>query len=164
MSFSTSSSSHYAVAEREAEAFWFLGNLATVKAGGDKTGGALAVVEFMAPPGFATPRHVHHGEDEAFYVLEGSLAGFCGETKWEAAAGSFVWVPKDVPHGFANTANGVTRSLTITLPAGFEKFVAEVGEPARSRTLPPPSEPDVERLAAAAARHNMEILGPPGSW
>jgi quercetin dioxygenase-like cupin family protein len=158
------SSLHYAVADDAAEAFWFLGNLAIVKAGGDQTGGKLAVVEFSAPPGFATPRHVHHAEDEAFYVIEGSMAGFCGDTKWEAKRGSFVWVPKDVPHGFANTSNGITRTLTITLPAGFEQFVAEVGEPAKTRTLPPPSEPDTERLIAAAARHNMEILGPPGSW
>ena len=157
-------SSHFAIAEDEAEAFWFLGNLATLKARGEQTGGALAVVEFVAPPGFATPRHVHHDEDEAFYVLEGSLAGFCGDTKWEAVVGSFVWLPKDVPHGYATTSNGVTRSLAITLPAGFEQFVAEVGEPAPSRTLPPPSEPDTQRLIAAAARHHSEILGPPGSW
>jgi quercetin dioxygenase-like cupin family protein len=157
-------SSHYAIAEDEAEAFWFLGNLATVKAGGKRTGGALAVVEFVAPPGFATPRHVHHAEDEAFYVLEGSLAGFCGDSKWEATVGSFVWLPKDVPHGYANTADGVTRSLTITLPSGFEQFVEEIGEPAPSRTLPPPSEPDIQRAMAASARHQAEILGPPGSW
>jgi quercetin dioxygenase-like cupin family protein len=157
-------SSHYSIAGDEADAFWFLGNLATVKAGGEKTGGALAVVEFMAPPGFATPRHVHHAEDEAFYVLEGSLSGFCGDTKWEAGVGSFVWLPRDVPHGYATTANGVTRSLAITLPAGFEQFVAEMGEPAPSRTLPPPSEPDMQSLLAAAGRYQSEILGPPGSW
>jgi len=162
----SSASSHFAIAEEETEASWFLGNLATVKAGGDMTGGALAVVEFLAPPGFATPRHVHHAEDEAFYVLEGSLAGFCGDKKWEAVVGSFVWLPKDVPHGYANTADGATRSLTITLPSGFEEFVREIGEPAPSRTLPPPpsEEPDIQRLLAAAARHQSEILGPPGSW
>ncbi len=158
------SSSHYAIADDEAEAFWFLGNLATVKADGERTGGALAVVEFAAPPGFATPRHVHHAEDEAFYVLEGSLAGFCGDAKWEAIVGSFVWLPRDVPHGYANTADGVTRSLAITLPSGFEQFVEEIGEPAPSRTLPPPSEPDIQRAMAASARHQAEILGPPGSW
>ncbi|MEO6207803.1 MAG: cupin domain-containing protein [Candidatus Limnocylindrales bacterium] len=161
-------STHYALAEDEAEAFWFLGNLATLKAGGEKTGGALSVVEFMAPPGFATPYHVHHAEDEAFYVLEGSLAGVCGDTKWEAAVGSFVWLPKDVPHGYANTADGVTRSLTITLPAGFERFLAEIGEPAPSRTLPPPSPPpseaDTQRMMAASAQNQAEILGPPGAW
>lgn len=161
-------SSHYALADDEAEAFWFLGNLAIVRAGGDRTGGALSVVEFVAPPGFATPHHVHHAEDEAFYVLEGSLAGVCGGTKWQAAAGSFVWLPRDVPHGYANTADGVTRSLTITLPAGFERFLAEIGEPAKSRTLPPPSPPpseaDVQRMMAASALNQAEILGPPGSW
>ncbi len=162
----SSTSSHFAIDEDEAEAFWFLGNLATVVASGEQTGGVLSLVEFLAPPGFATPRHVHHAEDEAFYVLEGSMAGICGETKWEAVAGSFVWLPKDLPHGYANTADGPTRSLTITLPAGFEDFVRKIGEPALSRTLPPPSseEPDIERLIAASAGSNSEILGPPGSW
>jgi quercetin dioxygenase-like cupin family protein len=159
-------SSHFAIADDEAEAFWFLGNLATVIASGESTGGVLSLVEFLAPPGFATPRHVHHAEDEAFYVLEGSLAGICGDTKWEAVAGSFVWLPKDLPHGYANTADGPTRSLTLTLPAGFEEFVRKIGEPAPSRTLPPPSseEPDIERLMAASADRKSEILGPPGSW
>jgi hypothetical protein len=48
----------------------------------------------------------------------------------------------------------------MTIPAGFEHFVTELGRSAR-HGLPPPSSPDVERLAAAAARHGNEIVGPP---
>lgn len=157
----SATSEHYVLAEDEAEAIWFLGTLATVKAAGARTGGALSVVEFTHPPGFATPRHVHHAEDEAFYILQGAMRGFSGDQTWRATPGSFVWLPRGIPHGFAVDGDETLRSLAITLPAGFERFVAEVGEPAPERTLPPPAAPDVEKLLAAAAKHGQEILGPP---
>src|SRR5215210_160235 len=56
------------------------------------------------------------------------------------------------PHSYAVDGEATLRSLAITLPAGFERFVAEVGEPAQERTLPPPGEPDIEKLNAAAAK------------
>ena len=154
-------SEHYVLAADEAEAVWFVGTLARVKGIGDRTGGALAVVEFTHPPGFATPRHVHHTADEAFYVLEGAMRGYCGDQTWRATAGSFVWLPRGISHGYAVDGDETLRSLAITMPAGFDRFVAEVGEPARERTLPPPAAPDVEKLLAAAGKYGQDILGPP---
>lgn len=156
-------SAHYALAADEGEAIWFLGGLLTVKTSGAATGGALAVVESMGRPGSATPRHVHWTEDEAFYVLDGALRGYCGDQEWRAGPGSFVWLPRGVVHGFTNEGDQPVRKLIITAPSGFERFVAEVGEPARARVLPPPAPPDAEKLRAAAARHGQEILGPPGT-
>jgi quercetin dioxygenase-like cupin family protein len=153
-----SASEHYTLNDNEAEAYWFLGTLATIKASGALTGGALGVVEFIHPPGFATPRHVHHAEDEAFYVLEGAMRGFCGDRSWYATAGSFVWLPRGIPHGYAVDGDQILRSLAISLPAGFERFVAEAGEPTQERTLPPPAEPNVEKLLAAATKYGQEIL------
>jgi quercetin dioxygenase-like cupin family protein len=148
------------IAEDEAEAIWFLGTLDTVKASADRTGGALSVVEFTHPPGFATPPHVHRETDEGFYVLEGAMRGSCGDRTWRAGPGSFVWLPRGVPHSYAVEGEETLRSLAITLPAGFERFVAEAGEPARERTLPPPGEPDIGGLDAAAAKVGIEHLGP----
>jgi mannose-6-phosphate isomerase-like protein (cupin superfamily) len=157
----TDASEHYVITGGEAEAIWFLGTLATVKASADRTGGALSVVEFTHPPGFATPPHVHHATDEGFYVLEGAMRGSCGDRTWHATSGSFVWLPRGVPHSYAVDGEETLRSLAITLPAGFERFVAEAGEPARERTLPPPGEPDLEKLDATAAKVGIEHLGPP---
>jgi len=157
----SAASEHYVLADDEAEAIWFLGTLATVKASADRTGGALSVVEFAHPPGFATPPHVHHATDEGFYVLEGAMRGSCGDRTWRAGPGSFVWLPRGVPHSYAVEGEETLRSLAITLPAGFERFVAEAGEPARERALPPPGEPDIEKLDAAAAKVGIEHLGPP---
>lgn len=92
---------HYALADGDAEAIWFLGTLALIKGVGSQTAGALATVEFTHPAGFATPLHVHHMADEAFYVLTGAMRGICGDQEWAATTGSFVWLPRGVPHGYA---------------------------------------------------------------
>ncbi len=155
-------SEHYALAEEDAEAIWFLGTLATIKADGSRTGGALGLVEFTHPPGFATPRHIHHTADEAFYVLEGAMRGYCGDQDWRATRGSFIWLPRGIPHGYAVEGDEPLRTLAIVLPAGFEQFIAAVGEPARERIIPPPAAPDIAKLDAAAAKVGIEHLGPPG--
>ena len=144
------------------EDHWFLGTLATIKASAAGTGGALSVVEFLHPSGFATPGHIHHRADEAFYVLSGSIRGFCGEQQWQAGTGAFVWLPKGVPHGYSVDDGDPVRTLAITLPGGFDTFVAEVGKPAPRHDLPQALVmPDIAVLLAAAARDGQEILGPP---
>jgi len=141
---------------------WFLGTLATIKAPSANTGGLLSVVEFLHPAGFATPSHIHHRADEAFYVLSGSIHGFCGDRSWEAGAGSFVWLPKGLPHGYSVNDGDLVRTLAITLPGGFDKFVAEVGESAPRHELPQGFVmPDISVLLAAAANDGQEIVGPP---
>jgi hypothetical protein len=72
--------------------------------------------------------------------------------------------PTNVPHADHTTSADPARFLVAQLP-GFEPFVAAAGEPAAKLTLPPPAEelPDIERLAALAAEHNVELLGPAGT-
>ena len=154
-------SEHYVLAADDAEATWFLGCLVTTKGVAARTGGALGLVEILHPRGFATPRHVHHGEDEAFYVIEGTMRGYCGEQQWQATAGAFIWLPRDIPHGYAVVGDEPLRTLALLLPGGEERFFAEAGEPAQERTLPPPGAPDIEKLLAAGDRYNVETLGPP---
>jgi len=156
-----SASDHYALADDDAEAIWFLGTLALIKGVGSQTGGALAAVEFTHPPGFATPLHVHHTADESFYVLEGSIRGVCGDQQWQATTGGFVWLPRGIPHGYAVDGDATLRTLAVAVPAGFDRFIVEGGEPARERALPPPAPPDIEKLDAAGAKYGIETVGPP---
>jgi mannose-6-phosphate isomerase-like protein (cupin superfamily) len=139
---------------------WFLDTRMTVKAGGAQTGGAFTLLEWSAPRGFGPPRHVHHAEDEGFYVIEGEMAVECGERRWTAGPGSFVFLPHGIPHVFVVTA-GPVRGLQITSPAGFEDFIAELGRPATSPGLPEPSPPDVPRLVEAGSRYGNDVVGPP---
>ncbi len=156
----TAKSQPYTLAADEGEAIWFIGTLATIKASGKLTGDVMSLVEFVHPPDFATPLHVHHTEDEAFFILEGTIQGVIGDESLIAGPGSFVWLPRDVPHGYKVVGDEQVRTLAMTIPSGFDRFVAEAGEPAPARTLPPPTEPDIERLVGAATRNGQEILGP----
>ena len=157
----TQVSKHYALGAHESQAIWFTGCLATILARGEQTGGKLAIVEFTHPAGYATPHHRHDDQDEAFYVLEGAMRGYCGEQTWRATKGSFVWLPRGIPHGYAVDGDETLRTLAITLPAGFASFVIEAGEPAAARQLPLPGPMDIEKVATAGARHGIVILGPP---
>lgn len=150
----------YAFGQDDGEGIWFLGTRMTVKAGDDQTGGAFTVIDCECPPGFAPPLHVHHLEDEAFYVLDGTLQVSCDTETWEVGQGSFVFLPKGKTHSFVVLGDGPARFLQVTAPAQFERFAAEVGVPATRPGLPDPATPDVERLLAAAARYRIDILAP----
>lgn len=151
----------YVLGPAEGQAWWFLGNLVTVKASGAQTRGRLTVVEFLNPPGFAPPLHRHLEEDEMFYLLSGTARIQCGGEDLTAGPGDFVLLPVGLPHTFAAGPDEPLHILQITTPSGFDEFVAEVSEPARQRCLPEPAPVDPAGLGHAAARHRVEILGLP---
>jgi mannose-6-phosphate isomerase-like protein (cupin superfamily) len=149
----------------EGEAWWWVGVLATIKATAEQTDGRYALVEILAPHGYGSVLHVHHQEDEGFYILEGEMTFYVGEQTIKARPGSYLFGPKDVPHAFT-VDSGPARLLFVFSPAGLEAGIREMGEPARSLTVPPqpeepPDEAEMERLAAIGARYGAEILGPP---
>ncbi len=150
----------YVLDEGDGESIWFLGTLMTVKAGGAQTNNAFTLLEWSAPPGFSPPPHVHRREDEAFYILEGEMSVTCGDESWTASAGSFVFLPKGIQHGFTVTSSGPLRGLQLTSPAGFERFISEAGEPAMTASLPPAASPDIPKLLRAAERSQIEISVP----
>ena len=147
----------------EGEARWFLGGLTTIKASGETTAGRVAVTENWACRGYGSPLHLHHNEDEWFYVHSGELTFWVDGEVVDAPAGSFVYGPRGLPHTFTVTSEEA-RFLLVIEPAGFEKFLLELSEPAKSATLPPATlePPAPEAMMAAAARYGIEILGPPG--
>jgi mannose-6-phosphate isomerase-like protein (cupin superfamily) len=151
----------YVLGPADGQAWWFLGNLVTVKAAGAQTRGRLTVVEFLNPPGFAPPLHRHLEEDEMFYLLSGTARIHCGTDDLTAGPGDFVLLPAGLPHTFTVGPDEPLHCLQITTPSGFEHFAAEVSEPARQRCLPEPAPIDPAALGHAAARHSIEILGPP---
>lgn len=148
------------VGKDEGEARWWLGMLAVIRATAADTGGQMTIVEVTTPPGFAAPLHVHHWEDEAFWLLEGDATFEVGGTTIEARAGDYLFGPRSIPHRFTVGSAGC-RMLFICTPGGFEELVIAMSEPAASRTLPPPSdeEPDQERIAAIARAYGNELLG-----
>ena len=149
-----------AVSSNEGEARWWFQSLAVIKATGADTGGQMSIIEITEPPGSEAPLHVHHREDEGFWVLEGDVTFDVGGTIIEAHAGDYAFGPRDIPHRYTVGPNGC-RMLFICTPGGFEDLVIAMSQPALSRTLPPPAteEPDWERIAAIAQAHGAELLG-----
>jgi quercetin dioxygenase-like cupin family protein len=148
-----------AVARDEGEARWWFGSLAVIKATAADTGGQMSIVEITEPPGAEAPLHVHHIEDEGFWLLEGDATFEVGDTVIEAHAGDYVFGPRDIPHRFS-VGDAGCRMLFIFMPGGMEKMIVAMSEPAASRTLPPPSqeEPDWERIATIAKAYGAELL------
>ena len=143
----------------EGEALWWFGGLAEIKATSEQTGGALSLLEITEPPDMQGPLHVHHREDEGFWILEGEVTFQVGDERIEAGPGDFVFGPRDIPHRYDVGPAGC-RMLYIMTPGGFENLVRGMSVPARRRALPPPSdgEPDWEHVAAVAKANGCELL------
>jgi len=127
-----------------------------------QTGGRTAAFEILVPPSGGPPLHVHHREDEAFHILEGTLDFIVeGSTVRVSAGGSF-FAPRDIPHRFHNATDRPVRMLVWVTPGGLEKYFAESGTPLPSRDSAPvpPTEADIARLIELAPKYGLEILAP----
>lgn len=139
----------------DTEAQWFLGERTWIRVTADQTGGALGIVEQVINPGSGSPYHVHHAEDEAFYIIDGTVRFFSGEASRVLGPGGFAFLPRDIPHGFRVEGDAPARLLLLATPAGFEGFIAELSE-----SDPPAGPPDIDKLVQVATQHDIEILGP----
>ena len=130
-----------------------LGGLA-LKAGAKQTSEAVSVYEGGLPARTAgAPLHVHDGTDEALYILEGEVTIRLGQQTIRADAGSFVWMPRGVPHTFANLGGAPARMLGLAVPGGIEDLLASVprdGTPV-----------DQAQMAALAQKFGSRMVGPP---
>ena len=151
--------------EQIVRSVWYSGHLLTFLATGEETGGRFALVEEVGRKGQSAdpPLHVHTREEESFYVIEGRMSFQAGDEVIDAPAGTFVRLPRGVPHRFTIESDTL-RVLNLCAPAGFEGFLRELSEPAPALTLPPAPDgpPDIARLVATAARYGVEIV-PPGA-
>lgn len=143
----------------EGAAYWLLGGLYEVIVSGEETGGAMTVMRMTAPAGTGAPPHTHPGA-EALYVLAGEITVHIGDDAVVAGPGSSFFFPAGTREFFE--ANTDATVLATYLPGGVDKFFAEVGEQALSRTIPPPSDepPDFERIITVAAAYGMNIEAP----
>jgi Cupin domain len=87
------------------------------------------------------PRHTHTREDESFYLLTGALEVECGDDRFQAGPGSFVFLPRNLPHVFRSVGGPATALLVVT-PGGLDEHFAELpaalaanADAARVRTI-----------------------------
>ena len=139
---------------------WYSGSLFTFLATGKETQGQFALMEVVARKGNAPPPHLHHREDETFYVLEGEMTFCVGGQTIKATPGTMVFLPRDVVHSFAIESDQM-RVLVLLAPAGLEEWFKEFSVPAPALTLPPATEvpfSEIQKMLAAAPGYGLEFV------
>jgi quercetin dioxygenase-like cupin family protein len=141
------------------------GDRVTFLVTGAESGGACFIIEGMAPPGGGPPPHIHHFEDESFYILEGTATFHAGGQTIHAKPGDFIHIPRGTVHSLRNDGEVPARALIVISPAGpagMQRFFEESFYPATDRSASPPliTEELVRRMTAAAARNGMEFVKP----
>jgi quercetin dioxygenase-like cupin family protein len=130
----------------------------TFLATGVDTAGAYAMFELKIPPGAKSPSLLHRREDKGYHITAGQLQLQVGDRTINAAAGAFVNIPRGTVHSVKNESTLLAKATIIATPAGLEKFLTEAGTPIGPTDSPPPlGSTDLERLAATARKHGIEI-------
>ena len=129
-----------------------VGGEITLAFGAEETAGRLTALVTVAAPGEGPPLHTHANEDECLVVLEGTVRFRLREDVETAPAGSFVYVPRGVPHTWQNAGDTPARILVLFTPSGmeriFDRFASFGGD-------------GPQAFAEAADGTGMEIVGPP---
>jgi len=149
-----------ALGEGLADVWWKTGRV-TVKVAGAETDNAFSQIEVDDPRGGGTPLHVHHNEDETFYILEGELTFLVGDERIDVAAGDFLFAPREIPHAYVVRSERA-RILSTFIPAGIEQLFVSLGTPVAGAE--PPTDmvmPPLPEMARVFAAYGCEILGPP---
>src|SRR5579863_8546182 len=103
---------------------WYNGSLMTFLATAEDTQGQFALIEAVSRKGNVPPPHIHHWEDETFYVLEGEITASIGDRTIKATAGTMIFLPRRVAHSFTIESEQA-RMLILLNPAGMEAWFKE---------------------------------------
>jgi quercetin dioxygenase-like cupin family protein len=125
----------------------------SVKATHEQTNGAFTLLEAEEPAGFGPPLHIHQDAAEAFYVLEGEYIISLDGREASCPAGSFIFIPAGMPHGF-RVGGVASRKLNLYTPAAMVGYFDEVADAAKVGEIDP------EVLSQIALRYSMEVIGP----
>jgi quercetin dioxygenase-like cupin family protein len=136
-----------------------LGNFTmSVKATAEQTKDAFTLLEADEPPGFGPPMHIHREAAEALYVVAGEYFIFVNDQEHACPAGSFIFIPAGVPHGF-RVGSQPSRKLNLYTPAAMIGYFDELSAALAK------GEADSDALTQIADRYDMDVIGPvPGGY
>jgi len=125
-----------------------------LKISGSDTDGALAIFEQTSlSQGKGTPLHIHHSQDEIFYVIEGSYKFQVGNDKFDLTTGDTVFLPRKVAHAWTQVSEK-GKMTVIMQPAGkLENFFVTMAALDH--------EPSQQEIAKIFSDNEMQVVGPP---
>jgi mannose-6-phosphate isomerase-like protein (cupin superfamily) len=151
----------HVISAHEGHSYWMVGDLNTIQLGSKETDGALAWLETLVIPQGGPPPHIHHREDELFYILSGEVTFYADGQQRIATEGTLIYIPRGTVHYFKNTGLHSARMITLYVGAGMEGFFAEVGVPPmlNENAQPAPFTPErKKKFLEAAPKYGLEFL------
>ncbi len=150
---------------QDGEKVYAVGTLHRYLADKSETGGSYSLIEVTVPPHSGPPPHLHHREDEAFYILEGQITVYLDDEPGRTLIpGTFIHLPRDRKHFFQNHTDQSAKLLVLVAPGGFEEMFRVVGKSVPASTtiedLPPMTLEEQQHLLAVAPNYGVDILVP----
>ena len=127
-----------------------LGTVQHIKLTGAETEGAYTLLEESGPVGSGVPEHVHHSEDETYFVLKGTYEFTVGGKTLRAGAGTMVFAPRQVPHSMEVVGDVPAKVLTLISPPGLERMFEDLSQ------LGGDAEPD--EVGAICRKYGVEFV------
>lgn len=137
----------------------------TWKTTGEANGGVLDFAELSLEADVGPPEHIHHGNDEACYILEGTYRFKVGDEIGEATVGAFVFIPRGTAHAWVDLG-GRGRAVVLFTPGTMSGYFTELAPllPELMAGMPDMANVDPDVLATATTimkRYQYELVGPP---
>lgn len=117
------------------------------------TNGDLSIFEYTGYEKGGPPLHVHPNQDEIFFVIQGEYLFKVGEESFTLKAGDTIFLPRTVPHAFAQISDEGKMFFLFQPSVKMESFFKTIG----SLSAPPTP----EEGAKIFADHDMKVVGPP---
>ncbi len=129
-------------------------NILDVKVSGKDTDGDLAIFEQTSlSPKRGTPLHVHHNQDEIFYVIEGEYYFQVGTDRHRLKTGDSIFLPRAIPHAWTQVSESGKMIVTVQPAGKLEDFFITMSALT--------TEPSSEQIAKIFADNEMQVVGPP---
>jgi quercetin dioxygenase-like cupin family protein len=146
------------VAQGEGDTRWVFRDHYTFKAEKKDTGGGFSLLEVVLHPGSGAPPHTHHKEDEAAYILEGSLEVRCEGRVEVVGTGSFVFLPRGKAHSYRVLGDVPVKLLAWYTPGGAEGYFKKMGISAANGEPRPPAERlAIDSLTASKVAQEFDV-------
>jgi mannose-6-phosphate isomerase-like protein (cupin superfamily) len=124
-----------------------------IKVSGKDTDGKLTIFEYTGNVKGGPPLHIHHKQDEIFFIVEGEYTFKVGDDMYYLKKGDTIFLPRKVPHAFAQTSE-TGKMYFMFQPSGkMEDYFRKIA------TLK--EQPTPEEGAKIFADHDMKVVGPP---